>query len=140
MRTLSLCQASSSPRSLQFRRRKLTTFSHHIIIILGHPAIAGDSTNIVLNFTMLMLLIHTYTPCVHYSPYQANVFSNVIMCLTTSCVSDATLYVRIQSSTKTFVLLYFSSSKNSSPSSSWKYLSYPNVTYPAWYFYQSISA
>ena len=65
--------------------------------------IAGDSTNILLNFTMLMLLIHTYTPCVDYSPYQANVFSDVIMCFTTSCVSDATLHVRIQSSTKTFV-------------------------------------
>ena len=51
-----------------------------------------------------MLLIHTYTPCcVDYSPYQANVFSNVITCLTTSCVSDATLYVKILSSTKTFV-------------------------------------
>ena len=35
------------------------------------------------HFTMLMLLIHTYyTPCVDYSPYQANVFSNVVMCLT----------------------------------------------------------
>ena len=48
--------------------------------------------------------IHTYTPCVEYSPYQSNMFSNVIMCLTTSCVSDAaTFFVRIQSSTKTFV-------------------------------------
>ena len=67
------------------------------------------------HFTMLMLLTHTYTPCVDYFPYQSNVFSNVIMCLTTSCVSDATLCVRIQSSTKTFVrstLDYFSSSKN----------------------------
>ncbi len=47
------------------------------------------------HFTMLMLLIHKYTPCVDYSPYQSNVFSNVIMSLTTSCVSDPTLYVRI---------------------------------------------
>ena len=50
------------------------------------------STNTLLNFTMLMILIHTYTPCVEYSPCQANVPSNVVMCLTTSCVSDATLY------------------------------------------------
>ena len=82
-----------------------------------------------LNLTMLMLLIHTYTPCVDCSPYQANVFSDVIMCLITSCVSDAMLYVRIQSSTKTFVLLYFSSSKNPSLSCSWKNLSFlPSLT------------
>ena len=38
--------------------------------------------SILFNFTMLMLLIHTYTPCVDYSPCQANVFSTVIiMCL-----------------------------------------------------------
>ena len=34
---------------------------------------------ILLNITMLMLLIHACTPCVDYSPYQSNVFSNVIM-------------------------------------------------------------
>ena len=28
---------------------------------------------------MLTLLIHTYTPCVDYSPYQSNVFSNVVI-------------------------------------------------------------
>ena len=51
------------------------------------------------HFTMLTRLIHTYPPCVDYSPCQSNVLSNVIMCLTTSsCVSDATLYVRIVSS------------------------------------------
>ena len=29
-----------------------------------HQTIADESTNALLNFTMLMLLIHTYTPCV----------------------------------------------------------------------------
>ena len=76
---------------------------HNYYYYICHPTIADDSTNTLLNFTMLMLLIHTYTPCVDYSPYQSHVFSNVIMCLTTSCVSDATLYVSIQSSTKIFV-------------------------------------
>ena len=70
-----------------------------------HPTIAGGSTNILLNFTLhdANAIDNTYTPGVDYSPYQSNVFSNVILCLITSCVSDATLYVRIQSSTKTFV-------------------------------------
>ena len=65
-----------------------------------HPTIADESTNLILlNFTMLSNAIDTTsTPCVDYSPYQANMFSNVIMCLTTSCVSDATLYVGIQTS------------------------------------------
>ena len=45
-----------------------------IIYFICHPTvvIADESTNILLNFTMLMVLIHTHTPCVDYSPYQAN--------------------------------------------------------------------
>ena len=58
------------------------------------------------HFTMLILLIHTYIYTLRRLLsvlYPSNVFSNVIMCLITSCVSDATLYARIQSSTQTFV-------------------------------------
>ena len=95
------------------------------------PTIAGDSTNILLNFTIhdanaIGIYIYTLRRLLSVL-YQSNVSSNVIMCLTTSCVSNAMLYARIQSSIQTlFVLRYFSSSKNPSPSCSWKYLSYPS--------------
>ena len=45
--------------------------SGYIIIFFAIRQLA----NILLNFTMLMLLIHTYATCVDYSPYQSNVFS-----------------------------------------------------------------
>ena len=72
-----------------------------------HPTIAGDSTNILLNFTIhdanaIDIYIYTLRRLLSVL-YQSNVSSNVIMCLTTSCVSDATLYARIQSSIQTFV-------------------------------------
>ena len=71
------------------------------------PTIAGDSTNILLNFTIhdanaIDIYIYTLRSLLAVL-YQSNVSSNVIMCLTTSCVSYATLYARIQSSIQTFV-------------------------------------
>ena len=85
---------------------------HRQIIIyyffICHPTIAGDSANILLNFTIhdanaIDIYIYTLRRLLSVL-YQSNLFSNnVIMCLTTLCVSDATLYARIQSSTQTFV-------------------------------------
>ena len=80
-------------------------YYYYDYFIICHPTIAGDSTNILLNFTLhdaTAIDAYIYT-LRRLLSVQANVFSNVIMCLTTSCVPDATLYVRIQSSTKTFV-------------------------------------
>ena len=54
---------------------------HFYYCFICHLTIAGDSTNTLLNFTMPTLLIHTYTPCVDCSPYQANVFSNIVKLL-----------------------------------------------------------
>ena len=60
-----------------------------------HPTIADESTNILLNFTMLFNAIDTYiNTCVDCSPCPANVFSDVVMCLTTSCVYG-TLYQQL---------------------------------------------
>ena len=74
-------------------------FNYYDYYFICHPTIAGDSTNILLNFTIHdanAIDIYVYALRRLLSVlYQSNVFSNVIMCLTTSCVSDATLYARI---------------------------------------------
>ena len=97
------------------------------------PTIAGDSQIFysTSQFTMLMLLIYTYTPCVDYSPYCTNQMCPPML----SCVWPPHVYPMLRCtleskvrSKPSFVLRYFSSSKNPSPSCSWKYLSYPNVT------------
>ena len=59
-----------------------TTKTYYYYYFFCYPTIAGDSTNILLIFTLHDAnAIDTYIYTLRrYSPYQSNVFSNAIMC------------------------------------------------------------
>ena len=103
-RGISISDSRTIPRS----RNSLCSHTYeYYYYFICPPTIAGGSTNILLNFTIhdanaIDIYIYTLRRLLSVL-YQSNVFSNVIMCLTTSCVSDATLYARIQSSIQAFV-------------------------------------